>query len=105
MRISDWRSDVCSSDLQGIALDAEVTSLARQLDALEVDTVIHTAGPFQQQDYRVAQACIDARCNYLDLADGRDFVAGIGKLDAAAHLAGVLEIGSASCRDRVCQYG
>lgn len=81
---------------QGMALDVEVTSLAKQLSAMEVNTVIHAAGPFQQQDYRVAQACIAAGCHYLDLADGRDFVAGIGKLDAAAHLAGVLVASGAS---------
>ena len=91
-----FAAEIGLSERQGMALDAEVTSLARQLAALEVDTVIHTAGPFQQQDYRVAQACIDAGCHYLDLADGRDFVAGIGKLDAAAHLAGVLVASGAS---------
>src|SRR3546814_10748456 len=28
MRISDWSSDVCSSDLDGIALDAEVDEIS-----------------------------------------------------------------------------
>lgn len=81
---------------QGIALDVEVTSLAKAFAEREVDTVIHTAGPFQGQDYRVAQACIAAGCHYLDLADGRDFVANIGKLDAAARDAGVLVVSGAS---------
>lgn len=80
----------------GIALDAEVTTLARQLEALEVDTLIHAAGPFQGQDYRVAQACIEAGCHYIDLADGRDFVAGISTLDDAARAAGVLVASGAS---------
>lgn len=84
------------AEQQGIALDADVTSLTKQLAALQVDTVIHTAGPFQNQDYRVAQACIAAGCHYLDLADGRDFVANIGKLDAAAREAGVLVISGVS---------
>lgn len=91
-----FAAEIGLPERQGIALDADVTSLARQLGAMAVNTVIHTAGPFQQQDYRVAQACIDAGCHYLDLADGRDFVAGIGKLDAAAHLAGVLVASGAS---------
>jgi saccharopine dehydrogenase-like NADP-dependent oxidoreductase len=84
------------AEQQGIALDADVTSLTKQLAALQVDTVIHAAGPFQNQDYRVAQACIAAGCHYLDLADGRDFVANIGKLDAAAREAGVLVVSGAS---------
>jgi saccharopine dehydrogenase-like NADP-dependent oxidoreductase len=69
---------------QGLALDAQSPDLAQQFIALKVNTVIHTAGPFQGQDYAVANAAIAAGSNYIDLADGRDFVAGIGKLDAAA---------------------
>lgn len=85
-----FAAEIGLTERQGVALDAEVTSLAKQLSAMEIDTVIHTAGPFQEQDYRVAQACIEAGCHYLDLADGRDFVANIGKLDAAATQANVL---------------
>jgi saccharopine dehydrogenase-like NADP-dependent oxidoreductase len=84
------------TEQQGIALDADVTTLVKQLAALQVNTVIHTAGPFQDQDYRVAQACIAAGSHYLDLSDGRDFVANIGKLDAAARAAGVLVVSGAS---------
>lgn len=60
------------------------------------DLVIHTTGPFQSQDYRVAEACIDAGVSYCDLADARDFVTGIGTLDAAAKEAGVAVIAGAS---------
>lgn len=81
---------------RGQYLDAEVTTLASELRGLAVETVIHTAGPFQGQDYRVARACIDAGCNYIDLADGREFVAGISALDAAAKVAGVLVTSGAS---------
>jgi len=81
---------------RGQYMDAEVTTLASELLGLGVNTVIHTAGPFQGQDYRVAQACIDAGCHYIDLADGRDFVAGIGTLHASARAAGVLVTSGAS---------
>lgn len=60
------------------------------------DVVIHTVGPFQDQDYRVAEAAIAAGAHYLDLADARDFVAGIGRLDVAAKGAGVSIISGAS---------
>src|SRR5690242_16999183 len=59
------------------------------LRKLGINTLIHTVGPFQEQDYGVAQAAIQAGANYLDLADGRAFVGGIGKLDAAAKQAHV----------------
>jgi saccharopine dehydrogenase-like NADP-dependent oxidoreductase len=69
---------------QGVAIDAQSFNLAQQLTALQVDTVIHTAGPFQGQNYTVAYAAIAARANYIDLADGRDFVAGIEQLHTLA---------------------
>jgi NAD(P)-dependent dehydrogenase (short-subunit alcohol dehydrogenase family) len=58
--------------------------------------VVDAAGPFQESDYRLPQACIAAGCHYLDLADGRDFVCGIGALDAVAKAAGVAIISGAS---------
>ncbi len=81
---------------RGQHMDAEVTTLASELRGLGVETLIHTAGPFQGQDYRVARACIEAGCNYIDLADARDFVANIWKFDAAAKAAGVLVTSGAS---------
>ena len=85
-----------SSQLEPHAIDIESPSLAQTLIALQPDTVIHTAGPFQGQDYRVAEACIAAGAHYIDLADGREFVAGIGVLHAAAVKAGVLVTSGAS---------
>ena len=60
------------------------------------DIVIHTTGPFQTQDYRVARACIAQGCHYVDLADARDFVAGIGALDRQARDRDVLVVSGAS---------
>ncbi|TAJ24882.1 MAG: NAD-dependent epimerase/dehydratase family protein, partial [Planctomycetota bacterium] len=58
--------------------------------------VVHTAGPFQGRDYAVARACIAAGVHYLDLADAREFVTGIGALDAAARARGVFAGSGAS---------
>jgi len=58
--------------------------------------VVDAAGPFQGSDYRLAEACIAAGCHYLDIADARDFVCGIGVLDEAARAAGVTIISGAS---------
>lgn len=81
---------------QGIGIDAHSPTLAQRLTELKINTVIHTAGPFQGQHYSVARAAIKAGCNYIDLADGRDFVAGIGELDELAHTQNVLVTSGAS---------
>lgn len=82
--------------LQAAALDAHADTLTRQLRPLAPGMLIHTSGPFQGQDYRVAQACIAAGVHYIDLADGRAFVQDIATLDAAARQAGVLVVSGAS---------
>ena len=84
------------SQLEACVIDIEAASLPDTLASLRPHTVVHTAGPFQGQDYRVAQSCIDAGAHYIDLADGRGFVAGIGALNAAAERAGVLVTSGAS---------
>jgi len=81
---------------QAVALDARGAEFAARLRALGIDVVVHTAGPFQGQDYGVARAAIDARCHYIDLGDGREFVAGIAALDQLARANGVSVIGGAS---------
>ena len=81
---------------ESAALDYTASDLAERLRALRVDAVIHTCGPFQGQSYHVARACVAARAHYIDLADGRAFVAGITELDAAARNSGVLVVSGAS---------
>ena len=76
-----------------IDIDRDVESQLREIGP---DIVIHTTGPFQGQDHRVARAAIAAGAHYLDLADARRFVATIGELDAAAKKAGVAVIAGAS---------
>lgn len=58
--------------------------------------VIDAAGPFQGSGYHVAEACIRAGVHYIDLADARDFVLGIGALDEAARKAGIVAVCGAS---------
>lgn len=81
---------------QAVALDAYGSNLAASLRRLQVNVLIHTAGPFQGQDYSVARAAIEAGCHYVDLADGRQFVTGIGALNSQALAAGVSVISGAS---------
>lgn len=80
----------------GISIDTRSANFAAQLSGLGVDLLIHTAGPFQEQTYDVPRAAIAAGCDYIDLADGRRFVAGIMKLDAEARARGVSVVSGAS---------
>lgn len=81
---------------EGAALNHAASDLAEKICALRADAVIHTCGPFQGRGYHVARACIEAGAHYVDLADGRAFVAGIGELDADARGRGVLVASGAS---------
>ncbi|HEU0099579.1 MAG TPA: DUF4166 domain-containing protein [Allosphingosinicella sp.] len=76
-----------------VALDG---GLAATLDRHRPFALVDAAGPFQGADYDVARAAIAAGCHYLDIADGSDFVAGIGILDSEARAAGVSAISGAS---------
>lgn len=81
---------------RAVVVDANDSGLGARLRELGVNTLIHTAGPFQAQKYTVAMAAIAAGCHYIDLADGRDFVAGIETLDGAARERGVTVVSGAS---------
>jgi NAD(P)-dependent dehydrogenase (short-subunit alcohol dehydrogenase family) len=84
-----------AADLEAWPLDIEA-GLGEALRASAAGLVIHTAGPFQGQDYRVARACIEQGVHYVDLADGRAFVSGIEQLDGPARDADVLAVAGAS---------
>src|SRR5258706_1646448 len=77
-------------------MDANEAHGAEHIERCGGGLVISTAGPFQGQDYRVARAAIAARAHYIDIADGRDFVCGIGALDAEARANDVLAVSGAS---------
>lgn len=66
------------------------------LASVKPDIVIHTSGPFQDQSYEVAEACIRHRTHYIDIADGREFVSSITRLNEEAKEAGILVVSGAS---------
>ena len=82
-------------DIATMALDWR-RDLDRVLDEQRFDALVHVAGPFQGQDYAVAETCIRHGVHYLDLADDAAFVCGIDKLDEAAKAASVLVCSGAS---------
>jgi hypothetical protein len=73
--------------------------VAGQLSAIGPHIVVDASGPFQaygDDRYRVVEACLTHGANYLDLADGSDFVAGIGAYDDQAKAAGVFVLAGVS---------
>src|SRR5262249_17406897 len=62
------------------------------------DIVADASGPFQVygDPYRVVRAALAAGIDYLDLADGSDFVKGIAQLDAEAKARNVFALAGAS---------
>jgi Saccharopine dehydrogenase NADP binding domain len=83
--------------VQVAALDLAAADFAEKLAALTPDMVVHTVGPFQGQDYRVARAALNRGAHYLDLADGRAFVSQFNAVnDVAARQAGRVAISGAS---------
>src|SRR3546814_15614628 len=94
MRISDWSSGVCSSDLEGVG---EVDVDAGHLDDLQEGAVGHAA-----EEEHAAHVELDLLEHLLAVG------LAVGQRAAVAHLVAAddddAELGSASCRERVCQY-
>src|SRR3546814_12659457 len=89
MRISDWSSDVCSSDLN-------LLDRYRQLDVVEsTDDFLGCDAQFHSRQRRADAA--------MDPGAERQVIAGIAASEIQRTRTAE-EIGSASCRERVCQY-
>ena len=73
------------------ALDT-ATLTPEDLRAAGAGIVADAAGPFQGAEPATARAAISAGLNYVDLADGRDFVAAFPALDESAKAAGVVAL-------------
>jgi hypothetical protein len=86
-----------AEDVPGVVVDIDDAGFALRLKALSPGLVIHCVGPFQGQDYRVAHAALAAGAHYLDLADGRQFIAGFAeRTNEPAVTAGRIAISGAS---------
>src|SRR3546814_2187106 len=85
MRISDWSSDVCSSDLltEVLGFDRAMADMGKEVDADLAAAVLEEAG----------RMCAD-RLHPLNRHGDEE----------GSRLVDGLEIGRASCRERVCQY-
>src|SRR3546814_15687243 len=104
MRISDWSSDVCSSDLPLQAwqdwltfhrINTVASVLLKAIDDAHFAFYGTTLSGTPQQRSRDKRA-IAAVNNALGDA--------VGKLSAEQYFPASSKIGRASCRERVCQY-
>src|SRR3546814_2649753 len=89
MRISDWSSDVCSSDLDGAA---------HQLQGVDREERILAEG----RDAVAANEPLALPLHLLALVS--DALEIVGRRRVAGQLVDAAEIGRAPCRERVCQY-
>lgn len=82
---------------RGVCIDVDAPDFLGRLNELAPRLVIHTAGPFQGQDYQVPLQIAQAGAHYIDLADGRRFVCDFpSQVDAAFRRAGRSAISGAS---------
>lgn len=88
--------DAPLAQVEAAAIDTTAHDFGERLAALRPDVVIDTAGPFQGRDHRVAETALSVGAHCIDLADGREYVRGIGALEAAARRAGRWAISGAS---------
>lgn len=80
-----------------VALDR--ADIATALRDHRPQLVVDASGPFQaygSDPYRVVDACIEARVDYLDFADAADFVFGVAQFDRRAKDAGVFVLSGVS---------
>src|SRR3546814_13178298 len=122
MRISDWSSDVCSSDLKDIldlharkllqqqrtvSLPDEVRHLIRSMIASGSPSMAAVAAQLGMSHRSLHRRLNDSGCSYRDLLEDIRLELAhrylIETQDPVSHAAGV-QIGRASCRERVGQY-
>src|SRR3546814_15245533 len=101
MRISDWSSDVCSSDLMmnnaRLSVGLEGLSLAERAYQMAVDYAK------ERKQGRAPGAPAGEQSAIVDHPDVRRMLLTM-RSSIEALRAVIYEIGRASCRERVCQY-
>jgi len=95
---ADLRRKGCKAGLAPLGFDRD-GDIGRALDDANPAVVVDASGPFQfyaADPYRLVRACLDRGIDYIDLADGSAFVAGIAQFDAAAKARSVALLAGAS---------
>src|SRR3546814_19770309 len=105
MRISDWSSDVCSSDLCLVVADADdLVSVCEQSREVVPDYRLDVCrAALARNVHIVGRACVPEAAREQPGRDG--WVLEQGERPRGAPGIELVEFGRASCRERVCQYG
>src|SRR3546814_15527522 len=102
MRISDWSSDVCSSDLICKRAGIAVIYCAEQFesDGSPVSTIVKGVKRAMAGEYsrELSNKVFAGQCRLIERGHRQGGPAGYGLRRR------LIEIGRASCRERVCQY-
>src|SRR3546814_12085618 len=103
MRISDWSSDVCSSDLSGLGCTAAVVQAIPETDAVRQTP--------QCRGHCHCAGALRLRLGYRSPGDGHRILIKTADRSSSTFthrrmspLQTEQPIGRASCRERVCQY-
>src|SRR3546814_20355366 len=129
MRISDWSSDVCSSDLnfravfkrdrEGNLLDAggnivppdDPDKFRRENEGLFVDVGVNPGKAVHLMDIHAEKGMQCSDCHFSQDSHGTGFIYGevanaieIACKDCHGTAKDYPKIGRASCRERVCKY-
>src|SRR3546814_5269012 len=96
MRISDWSSDVCSSDLENGNPDLGLAAAGRAALAQDASTVVGNPAGMTRLDRSQLTGSV------YTIIPSMQFDRGSGTTTSGGN--GFNEIGRASCRDRVCRY-
>src|SRR3546814_8212262 len=92
MRISDWSSDVCSSDLRDLLVPVLDRVPGAELE--RPAPVLHAHFLLRQRQADAAAALLAPDAQLADLAQHREHRIGVAGVDACLH-AGVVELGTA----------
>src|SRR3546814_2073378 len=109
MRISDWSSDVCSSDLVGLAVDGGLGNDRLIWENTQNGTGIDVGSITYWERIDLTFNSVLTFKNYSTLTLGDPGTQtgnlGISNISSVQAGGGTHEIGSTSCRDSVCQAG
>src|SRR3546814_5880207 len=93
VRISDWSSDVCSSDLQEPAVDERAAASGLS------ESRVHVRGSLEPFD---RASVLGSAAVFVATSERSDWPWRV--IEALTVGTPIAEIGRASCRERVCQY-
>src|SRR3546814_10689825 len=96
MRISDWSSDVCSSDLTGPEAFSVLAAAGAAAPSLDLGTGVLALQLRTPMVVAMAGATLQA------LHPDREILLGVGI--SSPVVASRWQLGRAPCRERVCQY-